>query len=154
MLLGRKAMTNLDSILKKQEHYFDDKCPYNQSYGFSSSHVQMWELDHKKDWVWKNWCFKTVVLKKTLESPLTCEEIKPVNTEGNQPWILIGRTDPEAEAPILWLPNVKTRLIGKDLDAVKDWRQKQKGVAEDEIVAWHHQLNWNEREQTPGDSGG
>ena len=101
------------------------------SYGFPSSHVQMWELDHKEGWVVNNWCF-WIVLEKTLESPLDCKEIKAVNPKGNQPWIFIGRTD--AEAPVLWPPDAKSQLIGKDPDAGKDWRQKEKGAAEDEMV--------------------
>ena len=108
--------------------------PYSQSYGFSSSHVQMWELDHKKGCVPKNWCFWTVVLEKTLESPMDSKEIKPVNPKGNKPSLFIGRTDAEAEAPILWPPDVKSRLIEKHLYAAKDWRQKEKGAAEDEMV--------------------
>ena len=105
LLLGRKAMTNLDSILKSR-HHFNNKGPYSQSYGFSSSHVWMWGLDHKEGWAPQNWCFWTVVLEKTLESPLDSKEIKPVNPEGNQPWISIGRTD--AEAPIIWLPDANS----------------------------------------------
>ena len=95
--------------IKKQRHYFANKGPYSQSYRFSSSHVWMWELDHKEVWVLKNWCFRTVVLEKTLESPSDCKEIKPVTPKGNQPWILIGRSDAEAEAPILWPPDAKTK---------------------------------------------
>ena len=117
LLLGRKAVTNLDSMLRRRD--FADKGPYCQSYGFSSSHVQMWELDHKEGWVPKNWCFWIVVLQKTLESPLHSKEIKSVNPKGNQPWIFIGRTDAEAEAPILWPPDTKSRLIGKGHDAEK-----------------------------------
>ena len=113
--------------VKKQRHYFASKCPSSQTYGFSSSHVWMWELDHKESWVPKNWCFWTVVLEKTLESPLDCKEIKPVNPKGYQTWIFIGRTDAEAETPILWPPNVNNWLIGKDPDAGKDWRQEEKG---------------------------
>ena len=113
LLLGRKAMTNLDSILKKKRH-FANKCPSSQGYSFSSSHVWMWELDCKESWALKNWCFWTVVLEKTLESPLDCKEIQTVNPKGNQSWIFIGRTDVEAETPILWLPDVKNWLIGKD----------------------------------------
>ena len=105
---------------------------YSQQYGFSSSYVQMWELDHKEGWVPKNWCFQTVVLEKTLESPLDGKEIKPVNPKGNQPWIYIGRTD--AKAPILWLPDAKSWVIGKDPDAGKDWGQEEKRAAEDEVV--------------------
>ena len=108
--------------------------PSSQSYGFLSSHIQMWELDHKEDWVLKNWRFQTMVLEKTLEGPLDSKEIKPVNPKENQSWIFTGRTDAEAEAPILWPPDAKNWLIWKDPDAGKDWRQKEKRVAEDEIV--------------------
>ena len=120
LLLRRKAMTKLDCI-KQQRHQFADKGPYYQSYGFSSSHVWMWELDCKEGWVPKNWCLQIVVLEETLESPLDCKEIKPVNLKGNQSWIVIRRTDAEAEASILWSPDVKSQLIGKDPDAGKDW---------------------------------
>ena len=119
-------MTNLDSVIKKQRHHFAGKSPCSQSYDFSSSHVRMWELDHKEGWAPKNWCFQIVLLEKTLESPLSCKVIKTVNPKGNQPWILIGRTD--TEAPILWPPDVKSWLIGKDPDAGKDWGQKEKEV--------------------------
>ena len=114
----------------------------------------MWELDHKEGWALKNWCFWTVVLEKTLESPFDLKEIKPVNPKGNQHWILIGRTDAEAEAPILWLPDAKGWIIWKDPDAGKDWRLDEKGMREDEIVGWHHQFNGHELEQTPGDGKG
>ena len=114
---------------QNQRYQFADKSPYSQSYGFASSHVQMWELDHKEGWAPRNWCFWTVGLEKTLESPLDCKEIKPVNPKGNQPWIFIGRID--AETPIFWPPDAKSQLIGKDLDAGKDWRQEEKGVTED-----------------------
>ena len=110
LLLGRKAMTNLDSIVR---HYFFNKGPSSQGYGFSSGHVWIWELDYKESWAPKNWCFWTVVLEKTLESPLDCEEIQPVHPKGNQSWIFIGRTDAEAETPILWPHDVKNWLIGK-----------------------------------------
>ena len=120
--------------IKKQRHYFINKGPSSQSFGFSSSHVWMWELDYKERWEPKNWCFWTVVLEKTLESPLDCKEIRPVHPKGNQSWIFIGRTDAEAETLILWPPDGKNQLIGKDSDAEKDWRQKEKGVAEDEMV--------------------
>ena len=126
LLLARKAMTNLDSILKSR----DIKALYSQSYGFSSSHVWIWKFDHEEGWAPKNWCFQTVVLEKTFESPLESKKIKPVNPKGNQPWIFIGRTDAEVEAPILWPPDEKSWLIGKDPDAGKDWRQKEKGVTE------------------------
>ena len=120
LLLGRKAMTNLDSILKSRDIYFGNKGPSNQGYGFSSSHVWMWELDHKEGWVLKNWCFWTVVLEKTLESPLDCKEIQPVHPRGDQSWVFTGRTDAKAETPILWPPHAKSWLIGKDPDAGKD----------------------------------
>ena len=113
---------------------FANKGLSSQSYGFFSSHVWMWELDHKEGWALKNWCFRIVVLEKTPESPLDSKKIKPVNPKGKQPWIFIGRTDAEAEAPILWLPDVKSQLIGKDPDAVKDWKQKEKRETEDEMV--------------------
>ena len=150
LLLGSKAKTNLDSILKSKDiNHFAEKRLYSQSYGFSSSHVWMWELDYKESWVPKNWCFWTVVLEKTLESALDCKEIKPVNPKGDQPWTFIGRTDAEAEAPVLWPPDGKNWLIGKDPDAGKDWRQ-EKGMTEDEMVGWHHQLDGHEFEQAPG----
>ena len=101
LLLGRKVMTNLDSILKKRRHYFANKGPSSQGYGFSSGHVWMWELDYKESWVLKNWCFWTVMLEKTLESPLDCKEIQPVHSKGDQSWVFIGRTDVEAETPVL-----------------------------------------------------
>ena len=115
-----------------------------------SSHVWMWGLGYKKSWVLKNWCFWTVVLEKSLESPLDCKEIQPVNPKGNQSWVFIGRTDVEAETPILWLPDAKGWLIWKDPDAGKDWGQEQKGMTEDEMVGWYHCLNGHEFGQTPG----
>ena len=139
--------------IKKQRYYFVNKGLSSQSYGFSSSHVWMWELDHKEGWVPKNWCFWTVVLEKTLENRLDCKEIKPVNPKGNQSWIFIGRTDATAEAPILWPPDAKSRLIRKDPDAGKDRRQ-EKETTEDEMVGWHHQLDIHEFEQAPGGSRG
>ena len=126
----------------------------NQSYGFSSGHVWMWELDYKESWEPKNWCFWTVVLEKTFESPLDCKEIQPVHPKGNQCWIFIGRTDAEAETPILWPPDSKNWLIWKDPDAGKYWRQEEKGTAEDEMVGWHHQLNGHEFKQALGDNEG
>ena len=125
-----------------------------ESYGVSSSHVRMWELDHQEGWEPKNWCFWTVGLEETLESPLDCKEVQPVHPRGNQPWIPTGRTDAEAEAPILWPADSKSRLIGKDPDAGEDWGQEEKGVTEDQMVGWHHQLNGHEFEQTLGDSEG
>ena len=125
-----------------------------QRYGFSRSHVWLWELGYKESWALKNWCFWTVVLEKTLESPLDCKEIQPVHPKGDQSWIFIGRTDAEAEAPILWPPDAKNWLIRKDPDAGKDWRQEEKGMTEDEMVGWHHRLNRHEFEQTLGDGEG
>ena len=110
----------------------------------------MSELYHKEGWAPKNWYLQTGVLEKTLESPLHCKESKPVNPEGNQSWIFIGRTDAEAETPILWPPDVKNWLIERDPDAGKDWRQEEKGMTEDEMVGWHHQLNGHESEQSSG----
>ena len=127
--------------IKKHRHYFANKGPSSQSYGFSSSHVWMWELDYKESWVAKNWCFWTVVLEKTLESPLDSKEIQLVHPKGNQSWVFIGRTDAEAETPILWPPDSKNWLIWKDPDAGKDWRWEKKGTTEDEMVRWHHWLN-------------
>ena len=136
--------------IKKQRHHFANQDPYSQSYGFSSSHVWMWELDYKESWAPKNWCFWTVVLKKTLESLLDYKEMRPVNPKGNQPWIFIGRTDNEAKTPLLWPPDAKSLLITKDPDAGKDRRQEEKGTTEDEMVEWHHRLNGLEFEQTLG----
>ena len=140
--------------IKKQRHYFACKGPSSQSCGFSSSYVWVWELDHKEGWKPKNWCFWTVVLEKTLESPLDCKEMKPVSPKGNQPCIFFGRTDAEAETPILWPPDAKNWLIGKDPDAGKDWRQEEKGTTEVKMVGWHHWLNRHEFEQTQVDSEG
>ena len=150
----KKSDDKLRQHIKKQRHYFSDKGPSSQSYDFSSGHVWMWELDHKESWAPKNWCFWTVVLEKTLESLLHNKEIKLVNPKGNQPWIFIGRTDAEPEAPILWLPDTKNWLIEKDPDAGKDWRQGEKWATEGEMVGWHHRLNGHEFEQTPGDGEG
>ena len=128
LLLGRKVMTNLDSILKKQRHYCANKDPSSQGYDFSSGHVWIWELDYKESWVPKNWCLWTVVLEKTLESPLDCKEIQPVHPGRDQSWVFIGRTDVEAETPIFWPPDAKSWLIGKDHDDGKGWRQEEKGT--------------------------
>ena len=176
LLLGRKTMTNPDSILKTNKGTFQNarwkaeerrlpelrtathsfplppppkkiktnKGPSSQSYGFSSGHAWMWELDYKESWAPKNRCFWTVVLEKTLESSLDCKEIKPINPKGNQPWIFIWRTDAEAEAPILWPPDAMNWLTGKDPDAGKDRRREEKGTTEDEMVGWHHCLNGHE----------
>ena len=130
--------------IKMQRHYFANKGLGSQSYGFSSGHVWMWQLDYKESWVPKNWCFWTVVLEKTLESPLDCKEIQPVHPQGDQSWVFIGRTNVEAETPILWPPHAKSGLVGKDPDAGKDWGQEEKGMKEDEMVGWHHRLNGHE----------
>ena len=135
---------------EKQRHYFANKGPSIQSYGFSSSHVWMWELDLKESWVLKNWCFWTVLLEKTLQSLLDSKEIKPVHPKGNQFWIVIGRIDAEAETPILWPSDVKNWLIWKDPDAGRYWGQEEKGTTEDEMAGWHHWLNEHESEWTPG----
>ena len=132
--------------IKKQRHYFASKDPSSQSYGFSSSHVWMWELDCEESWALKNWCFWTVVLGETLESPLDCKEIQPVHLKGNQSWIFIGRTDVEAETPILWPLDAKNWLIWKDPNAGKDWSWEEKGMTEDEMAGWHHRLNGREFE--------
>ena len=150
LLLGRKAMTNLDSMLKIRDITLLTKVHLVQSYGFSSSHVWMWELDYKESWAPKNWCFWTVVLEKTLESPLDSKEIQSVHPKGNQSWIVIGRTDVEAEAPILWPPDAKNWLIGKDRDAGKDWRWEEKQMTEYAMVGWHNWLDEHEFEQTLG----
>ena len=133
--------------IKNQKHYFTNKGPSSQSYGFSSSHVWMWELDYKESWVSKDWSFLTVVLEKTLERPLDCKEIKAVNLKGNQPWIFIGRTDAEAETPILWSPDAKSWLRKRPWCRER-LKAKEKGVAEDEMVKWHYWLNGREFEQT------
>ena len=135
--------------IEKQRHYFLNKGPYSWSYGFSSSHILMWELDRKEGWALKNSCFWTVALEKTLESHLDCTEIKPVNPKGNLSWTFIGKTDTEAEAPILWPPDAKSWLIGKDPDAGKDRRQDEKWTTEDEMVGWYHWLDGHEFEQAP-----
>ena len=121
--------------IRKQRHYFVNKGPSSQGYDFSSSYVWMWELDYKESWMQKNWCFWTVMLEKTLKSPWDCKEIKLVNFKENQSWIFIARTDAEAEASLLWPPDAKNWLIGKDPDAGKDWRQEEKGTTEDEMVS-------------------
>ena len=136
--------------IKKQRYYFANKGLSSQGYWFSSGHVWMWELDYKESWVPKNWCFRTVVLEKTLESPLDCKEIQPVHPKGDQSWMFIGRTDFEAETLIFWPPDAKSWLIWKDPDAAKDWGQEEKGTTEDEMAGCHHRLDGYESEWTPG----
>ena len=145
LLLRRKVMTKLDSILKSKDITLLTKVRL-VNYGFSSSHVWMWKLDYKESWVLKNWCFWTMVLEKTLESPLDCKEIQPVHLKRDQSWVFIGGTDAEAETPILWPRDAKNWLTGKDPDAGKDWRWEEKGMTEDEMAGWHHRLNGHEFE--------
>ena len=142
----KKGYDQLRQHTKKQRRYFANKGPSSQSFGFSSSHVGMWELDYKESWAPKNWCFWTVVLEKTLESPLDCKAIQPVHPKGNQSWIFIRKTDAEAETPILWPSDAKNWLIWKDPNAGNDWRWEEKGMTEDEMVGWHHRLNGHEFE--------
>ena len=149
LLLGRKVMTNLDSILKGRDITLSTKVHLVKAMvfpvcmtGFPSSHVWMWELHCEESWALKNWCFWTVVLEKTLESPLDCKEIQPVHPK-DQFWEFVERTDVEAETPIFWPPDAKSCLIWKDPDVGKDWRQEN-GTTEDEMVWWHHRLNGHE----------
>ena len=154
-MLGRKVMTNLDSILKNRDITLPTKIRLVKAMVFPVvGHAWMWEFDNKESWVPKNWCFWTVVLEKTLESPLDGKEIQPVHPKGNQSWGFIGRTDAEAETPILWPPHAKSWLIGKDPDAGRDWGQEEKGTTEDEMVGWHHQLNAHGFGWTPGVADG
>ena len=147
-------MTNLDSTLKSRDIALLTNVHLVKAIGFSNSHVWMWELDDKESWALKNWCFWTVVLEKTLESPLDFREIKPVSPKENQSWIFIGRTDAKAEALVLWPPDAKSWLIWKDPDAGKDWRQEEKRKTEDEMIGWHHRLSGHEFEQAPVDGEG
>ena len=140
----KKSYDQSRQHIKKQRHYFANNGPSRQGYGFFSGLVWMWELDYKEGWGPKNWCFWTVMLEKTLESTLDCKEIQPVHPKGNPSWMFIGRTDAEAETPILWPPHAKNWVIWKDPDARKDWRQEDKGTREDEMVGWHHRLNGHE----------
>ena len=148
-----KALTKLDSILKSRGITLPTKVLLVKAMVFP---VVMYgcELDHKESWVPKNWCFWTVVMEKTLESPLDSKEMQPVHPKGNQPWIFTGRTDAKAETPILWLHDAKSWFIRKDPDAGKDWNQEEKWMTEDKMVGWHHQLNGNEFKQVPGDAEG
>ena len=141
LLLGRKVMTNLDSILKSRDITLPTKvCLVKAMADYSSSHIWMWMLNYKESWALKNWCFWTVVLEKTLKSPLDCKGIQPVHPKGDQSWVFTGRTDVEAETPILWPPDGKSWLIWKDPDAGKE-RGQEKGTTEDEMIGWHHWLN-------------
>ena len=145
VFFGRKAMTNPDSMLKS----WDITLPASlssQSYGFSSGHIWIWELDYKERWMLKNLCSWTVVLEKTLESPLDYKEIQPVHPKGDQSWVFIGRTDAETETPTLWPPDAKSWLTWKDPDAGKDWGKEEKGTTEDEMGGWDYRLNGHEFE--------
>ena len=139
-LLGRKVMTNLDSILKSRDITLPTKVRLVKAMVFPVV-MYGWELDCEESWALKNWCFWTVVLEKTLESPLDCKEIQPVYPKGDQSWVFIGRSDVETETPILWLPDAKSWLIWKDPDAGGDWGQEEQGTTEDKMVGWHHRLN-------------
>ena len=149
LILGRIFMTNLEGILKSRDITLPTKVHLVKATVFPVV-MHGCELDYKERWAPKNWCFWTVVLGKTLESPLDCTDFESVHPKGNESWIFIGRTDAEAETPILWIPDAKNWLIGKDSDAGKDWRQEEKGMTEDEMVGWHHQLDGHELEQAPG----
>ena len=153
LLLGRKVMTNLDSIFKSRDITLPTKVHLVKT-SFSCGHVWMWDLDCEEGWAPKNWCLWTVVLEKTLETPLDNKETQPVHPKGNQPGIFIGRTDAETETTIVWPPDAKNWFIGKDPDAGNDWRQKEKRVTEDEMVRWHHCLSGHEFEQTQGNCKG
>ena len=135
---------------EKQRHYFANKGLSSHGYGFSCGHVWMWELDCEGGWVPKNWCLWTVVLEKTLESPLDCKESQPVHSEGDQPWDFFGRNDAKAETPVLRPPHAKHWFIGKDSDAGRDWEQEEKGTTEDEMAGWHHWLDGHESGWTLG----
>ena len=144
LLLGRKAMTDLDRVLKNRDH-FANKGPSSQSYGISSTHVWMRALDYKESWALKTWCFRTVLLKKSLESPLDCKEIQPVSLKCNQSWIFVGRSDAAAKIPVLWPPDGKNWLIWKDPDAGKGRRQERL-MTKNEMVWWHHRRDGHEFE--------
>ena len=149
LLLGRKVMTNLDSIFKSRDITLPTNVRLVKAMAFP---VVMYgcELDCEESWAPKNWCFWTVVLEKTLESPLDCKEIQPVHSEGDQAWDFFGRNDAKAEIPVLWPPHVKSWLIGKDSDSGRDWGKEEKGTTEDEMAGWHHWLDGRESEWTPG----
>ena len=147
-------MTNLYSALKGRDITLPSKVHLVKAMAFSSGHVWMWELDYKEGWAQKKWCFWTVVLEKTLESPLDCREIQPVHSEGDQPWDFFRRNDAKAETPVLWPPHMKSWLIRKDSDIGRDWGQEEKGTTEDEMAGWHHQLDGREFGWTLGDGDG
>ena len=146
----KDSYDQLDSILKSKDITLPGKGPSSQGYGFSSGHLWMWEWDCEESWALKNWYFWTVVLEKTLESPLDCKKSQPVHSEGDKPWDFFGRNDAKAETPVLWPPHAKIWLIGKGSDAGRDWGQEEKGMTEDEMAGWHHRLNGRESKWTPG----
>ena len=150
LTLWEKSYNQPRQYIRKQRHYFANKGPSSQGYGFSCGHVWMWELDCEEGWALQNWCFWTVVFEKTLESPLDCKEIQLVHPKGKQSWIFMGRTDVEAVTTILWSPDAKNWLIWKDPDLGKNGRQEEKGTTEDEMVGWHHRLDGHEFEQALG----
>ena len=137
----KKSYDQPRQLITKQRHYFANKGPSSQSYDFSSSHAWVWELDHKDGWALKNWCFWTVVLEKTLESPGLQGDPTSPSSKGDQPWVFFGRNDAKAETPVLWPPDAKSWLIGKDSDAGRDLEQEEQGVTEDEVAEWHHRLD-------------
>ena len=143
-------MTNLDSIFKSRDITLPTKVRLVKAMVFPVVMLWMWELDREESWALKNWCFWTVVLEKTLESPLDCKEIQPVHPKGDQSWVVFGGNDAEAETPVLWPTHVKSWLIGKDSDAGRDWGQEEKGTTEDEMAGWHHWFDGHESEWTPG----
>ena len=144
LLLGRKVMTNLDSILKSRDITLPTKVRLIKAMVYSSGHVWMWELDYKESWMLKNWCFWTVMLERTLKSALDCKEVQPVHPKRDQSCVFIGRTDVEAETPIFWPPNVNKWLIWRDPDTGKDWGQAEKAMTEDKMFRWDHWLNGHE----------
>ena len=147
-------MTNLDSILRSRDITLPTKVHLVKAMVFPVGHVWMWELDCEEIWAQKNWCVWTVVLEKTLESPLDSKEIQPVHSKGGQPWVYFGRDDAKAETPVLWPPHVKSWLIGQDSDAGRDWGQEETGMTEDEMAGWHRRLDGREFEWTLGDGDG
>ena len=154
LLLGRKSYDKQRQVYSKAEILLYWKSPSSQSYGFHSSHIWIWELDHKESYGQRIDAFEMLILEKTLESPLNRKEIKPINCKRNQSWIFFGSTETEDEAPRFWPPDAKNWLIGKDLDGGKDWRQEEKQITEDDITGWCHQWDGHEFEQTPGDGKG
>ena len=146
----KKSYNQPREYIQKQRHYFANKGPSSQGYGFSNGHVWMWDFDCEESWALKNWCLLTVVLEKILEIPLACKEIQLVHSKGDQSWVFFGRNDAKAETPVLWPPHAKSWLTGKDSDAGRDWGQEEKGTIEDEMAGCRHWLDGRESEWTPG----